>query len=160
MVSTDTSLRYAAGLGKEWGKRDSLEIVPSPPGSRTGATSCFCNSQRRHWTRGSHTRQGCRAPRPPAGPCRGANAPREMNPGCRYAPPGATFLSRLWRAKCLNSRRRRRRRASARAGVRGRAPSSLWRRSLHRECSTVITTFPFLCPCSTYLKASAICFKG
>src|SRR5258706_5197435 len=28
------------------------------------------------------------------------------------------------------------------------------------ECSTVITTFPFLCPCSTYLKASTICSKG
>ncbi len=28
------------------------------------------------------------------------------------------------------------------------------------ECSTVITTFPLLCPCSTYLKASAICAKG
>ena len=28
------------------------------------------------------------------------------------------------------------------------------------ECATVITTFPFLCPCSTYLKASAIRSKG
>ena len=25
---------------------------------------------------------------------------------------------------------------------------------------TVITTFPFLCPCSTYLKASVICSNG
>lgn len=38
---------------------------------------------------------------------------------------------------------------------------SLWR-LLHfiYECATVITTFPFLCPCSTYLKASAICSRG
>ena len=28
------------------------------------------------------------------------------------------------------------------------------------ECATVITTFPFLCPRSTYLNASAICSKG
>jgi hypothetical protein len=28
------------------------------------------------------------------------------------------------------------------------------------ECATVITTFPFLCPPSTYLKASAICSNG
>jgi hypothetical protein len=27
-------------------------------------------------------------------------------------------------------------------------------------CATVITTFPFLCPCSTYLKASAIRSRG
>ena len=26
--------------------------------------------------------------------------------------------------------------------------------------ATVITTFPFLCPCSTYLKASLMCSKG
>ena len=31
---------------------------------------------------------------------------------------------------------------------------------LDYECATVITTFPFLCPCSTYLKASAICSNG
>jgi hypothetical protein len=28
------------------------------------------------------------------------------------------------------------------------------------ECATVITTFPFLCPCSTCSKASAIPSKG
>src|SRR4051794_15982503 len=28
------------------------------------------------------------------------------------------------------------------------------------ECATVITTLPFLCPCSTYLKASAMRSRG
>jgi hypothetical protein len=27
------------------------------------------------------------------------------------------------------------------------------------QCDTMITTFPFLCPCSTHLKASAVCSK-
>lgn len=27
-------------------------------------------------------------------------------------------------------------------------------------CTTVMTTFPFLCPFSTYLKASAVCSNG
>ncbi len=35
-------------------------------------------------------------------PCRGANAAREMNPGCRSAPPAANFLSRLRRAWSLD----------------------------------------------------------
>jgi hypothetical protein len=36
----------------------------------------------------------------------------------------------------------------------------LCRRRLIFQCFTVITTFPFLCPCSTYLNASEIRSRG